>query len=77
MTPTTDPTVRKLALTRAGKWLGTLPARLALEPEDAIHAIAKQCGYTPEAVARSFRARYWSPAIGRLEHVHQASGIAR
>lgn len=50
---------RRAALGRAGRWLGTLPPRLALEQEDAIHAVAERCGYSPEATARTFRARFW------------------
>ncbi len=51
---------RRAALASAGRWLGTLPPRLALEQEDAIRVIAEQCGYSSEAVSRSFRARFWS-----------------
>jgi len=50
---------RRAALARSGRWLGTLPARLALEQEDAIHLIAERCGYSSEAVTRSLRARFW------------------
>jgi DNA primase len=50
---------RRAALARAGQWLGTLPPRLALEQEEAIHAVAQRCGYSPEATARAFRARFW------------------
>jgi DNA primase len=50
---------RRAALARAGRWLGTLPPRLALEQEDAIHALAERCGYSADAVRRSFRARFW------------------
>lgn len=52
---------RRSALARAGRWLGTLPPRLALEQEEALFAIADRCGYSSEAVARTFRARFWSP----------------
>jgi DNA primase len=52
---------RRAALARAGRWLGTLPPRLALEQEDAIRLIAERCGYSSEAVSRSFRARFWNP----------------
>lgn len=51
---------RRAALARAGRWLGTLPPRLALEQEDALRDVAEQCGYSCEATARSFRARFWS-----------------
>lgn len=57
--PSSGPHERRAALFSAGHWLGALPARLALEQEDAIHAVAKRCGYSPEAVGRSFRARFW------------------
>jgi DNA primase len=50
---------RRTALARAGRWLGALPPRLALEQEDAIRVVAEQCGYSGEAVTRSFRARFW------------------
>jgi hypothetical protein len=42
-----------------GGWLGTLPARLALEQEDAVKAAAERCGYSPDAAQRALRARYW------------------
>jgi hypothetical protein len=58
---------RRAALARAGRWLGTLPPRLALEQEDAVRAVAELCGYTPEAVERSFRARYWSRPHERMQ----------
>ncbi len=51
---------RREALGRAGAWIGSLPPRLALEQEDAVRAVAEGCGYSPEAVARSFRAHFWS-----------------
>jgi DNA primase len=54
-------TVRRSALSRAGTWLGSLPERLTLEQEDAVSAVAERCGYSPEAVHRAFRARYWEP----------------
>jgi DNA primase len=58
---------RRAALGRAGQWLGTLPARLALEQEDAVRLIAGRCGYSTEAVMRAFRARFWSaPERNRL-----------
>lgn len=50
---------RRAALSRAGEWLGSLPARLSLEQEDAVRMIAEQCGYSVPAVERAFRARYW------------------
>jgi DNA primase len=50
---------RREALGRAGGWLGSLPARLSLEQEDAIRQVAERCGYSREAVERTFRARFW------------------
>ena len=50
---------RRAALADVGKWLGTLPARLALEVEDAIWAAGERTGYDPIAVERAFQARYW------------------
>lgn len=50
---------RREALSRVGTWLGKLPPRLALEQEDAVRAAADRCGYSIDAVQRSFRARYW------------------
>jgi hypothetical protein len=50
---------RRNALAAAGAWLGTLPSRLSLEQEDAVSAVAEQCGYSPEAATRTFRARFW------------------
>jgi DNA primase len=58
---------RRAALARAGRWLGGLPPRLALEQEDALRGIAERCGYTPAAVARAFRARYWSQSLDRTQ----------
>ena len=60
--PEGDRTIRRDALTRAGAWLGNLAPRLALEQEDALHMVAERCGYSPPAVERAFRARYWRPA---------------
>jgi hypothetical protein len=51
---------RRRVLAVAGEWLGSLPARLALEQEDAVKAAANRCGYSAPAVERAFRARYWS-----------------
>jgi hypothetical protein len=50
---------RREALARVGTWLGKLPPRLALEQEDAVRVAADRCGYSIDAVQRSFRARYW------------------
>jgi DNA primase len=60
VTPQSARSERREALARVGSWLGTLPARLALEQEDAVRAAAERCGYSPEAVDRAFRARYWA-----------------
>lgn len=38
------------------------PPRLALEQEDAVRAVAERSGYSPAAVERAFRARYWRQA---------------
>ncbi len=51
---------RRAALARAGRWLGKLPPRLALEQEDAVRLVAERCGYSTEAVMRAFKARFWS-----------------
>jgi DNA primase len=50
---------RRAGLARAGRWLGGLPPRLALEQEDALHAVADQCGYSAGAVERAFQARFF------------------
>jgi DNA primase len=55
-----DASRRRATFARAGSWLGTLPARLALEQEDALHLIATRTGYSPQAVQRAFQARYWN-----------------
>lgn len=55
-----EPVVRREALAHAGTWLGTLPARLSLEQEDAVRVVAALCGYSTDAVQRAFRARYWN-----------------
>ena len=73
---------RRDALARAGAWLGSLPPRLALEQEDAISTIAERCGYTSEAVTRSFRARYWNPPqrdrqLARSPADNRALGLER
>lgn len=53
------PLARRDALARAGAWLGSLPARYSLEQEDAVRAVAEECGYDAAAVTRAFRARFW------------------
>jgi Toprim-like len=50
---------RRGALASAGAWLGSLPARLSLEQEDAVRAVADRCGYSADATARAFTARFW------------------
>jgi len=60
--PEADRTTRRDALSRAGAWLGRLAPRLALEQEDAVRAVAERSGYSPDAVERAFRARYWHQA---------------
>jgi DNA primase len=69
---------RRSALARAGRWLSTLPPRLALEQEDALREIAVRCGYSSEAVARSFRARFWAAPEreGRLSR-SRTEGLTR
>ena len=59
---------RRAALARAGTWLGTLPARLSLEQEDAIRRVADRCGYSSVAVERAFRARFWGRSYARTGH---------
>jgi transcriptional regulator GlxA family with amidase domain len=50
-----------------------LPPRLALEQEDALRAVAQRCGYSPPAVERAFRARYWTQPRERTRPV---AGVA-
>ncbi len=63
VTPQSPAGARRAALARAGSWLGVLPARCALEQEDAVRAVAMRCGYSPAAVERAFRARFWPEGI--------------
>jgi hypothetical protein len=63
---------RRAALSRAGAWLGTFAPRLALEQEDAVRLAATRCGYSPAAVNRAFRARYWTRKAD-LERSHSAT----
>jgi hypothetical protein len=65
---------RRAALGHAGAWLGSLPARLSLEQEDAIHLVAERCGYSVAAVQRAFRARFWEATPDRT---HIREGIER
>lgn len=57
---------RRTALAQAGRWLGTLPPRLALEQEDAVKLVADRCGYSVEATVRAFQARFWREPAPRL-----------
>jgi DNA primase len=66
---------RRLAVRRSGRWLATLPPRLALEQEDALRNIAEQCGYSVAAVQRAFRARYLTPPAQRREPARSAGEI--
>jgi DNA primase len=63
VTPEDDVRERRAALARAGEWLGTLPARYALEQEDAVRHVAERCGYSRAAVERAFRARFWNQSL--------------
>ena len=71
VTPDSETRDRRAALARAGEWLGTLPARLAVEQEDAVRQVADRCGYSSTAVERAFRVRFWgthqekAPELGR------------
>jgi hypothetical protein len=58
---------RRDVLRRVGAWLGSLPPRLALEQEDAVRAAAEQCGYSPEAATRTFRAVYFRDPNGKID----------
>jgi DNA primase len=58
---------RRAALADVGKWLGTLPPRLALEAEDAIWAASERAGYDPKAVERAFHAKFWAAERERRE----------
>jgi len=50
---------RRAGLARAGKWLGSLPSRLAIEQDAVLDAVAESLNYDSRAVCRAFRARYW------------------
>ena len=65
--PASSAVERRDALAGAGRWLGALPPRLALEQEDALTAVAARCGYSPPAVARTFRARFWQRRLPRAQ----------
>jgi Toprim-like len=67
VTPESPVSERRTALARAGRWLGTLPPRLALEVEDAIRAVSERSGYDPVAVQRAFHAKFWGAEHQRRE----------
>lgn len=69
VTPQSPRLERREAIMRASGWLAALPTRYSLEQEDAVRAVAERCGYSPEAVERAFRARFWS----RPERTHSAA----
>src|SRR5262249_27345099 len=50
---------RRAALARAGRWLGTLPPRLALVQEDALCGVAAACAYSVPAVRRAFQSTFF------------------
>lgn len=70
VTPEAPGDARREALGRAGSWLGHLPARLALEQEDAVRSISERCGYSADAVERAFRARFWLSPRDRMDIDH-------
>jgi Toprim-like len=65
--PASSQSERRAALEGVGMWLGRLPARLALEVEDAIRVAAERSGYEPIAVERAFRAKFWAAEPERPE----------
>jgi hypothetical protein len=67
VTPESPVSERRTGLARAGRWLGTLPPRLALEVEDAIRAASERSGYDPVAVQRAFHAKFWAAVPERGE----------
>jgi hypothetical protein len=67
VTPESPVSERRTGLARAGRWLGTLPPRLALEVEDAIRAASERSGYDPVAVERAFHAKFWRAGPERGE----------
>jgi len=77
VTPQDDALKRRAALGRAGEWLGALPARYALEQEDAVRHVADRCGYSSAAVERAFRARYWGMERQRTPERSRDVSIAR
>lgn len=75
--PDAETDIRRDVLARAGAWLGALPARLALEQEDAVRVVAVRCGYSPAAVERAFRARFWREMSRGVQEGMRANGMAR
>lgn len=52
---------RRAGLAAAGRWLGRLPERLAIEQDVALQTVSGRDGKDADAVRRAFRARYWQP----------------
>ena len=52
---------RRAVLRPVGAWLRSLPPRLALEQEDAVHVVAERCGYSRAAAQRALEA--WFPQV--------------
>ena len=74
VSPESPAAERRAALGRAGRWLGTLPPRLALEQEDALRAVADLCGYSAPAVRRAFQIKFFrEQAIERAKAVRPAT----
>jgi hypothetical protein len=69
---------RRDALRCAGRWLGSLPARLSFEQEDAIARVGARCGYSRVVLDRTFRARYWDETRSLTREGHtRGLGIER
>jgi len=82
--PESPPAERRAALGRAGRWLGTLPPRLALEQEDALRAVAEMFGYSVPSVRRAFQIHFFREhslergiAVGMAERRPVARAIER
>ena len=76
VTPESETRDRRAALARAGEWLGTLPARLAVEQEDAVRQVAERCGYSSAAVERAFRVRFWGRRERETPELDRRTGVA-
>ncbi len=76
VTPESETRDRRAALARAGEWLGTLPARLAVEQEDAVRQVADRCGYSSAAVERAFRVRFWGRHEPETPELGRRTGVA-